>query len=265
MSPPQRVAVIGMLTRASERVEDAAAGTEALARALGGDDARLIGSPSPMAVQGWEDDLRESRGGLLEAGGQVEDALAAGAFPVLVAADCSVATTTLPAMLRHEPDARVAWFDAHGDFHTPETTASGYLGGMCLSAACGLWDPGLLSDDAPTLDPTRVFMHGVRDLDAPEVGLLDTRGVIRTQRRSELIADVDDRRVFVHLDLDVLDPSILPSPFPAPGGLTTKTLHDTLTDVAAACTLIGCEITGFHDPARLDAVLPAIEALLPVA
>ena len=39
--------------------------------------------------------------------------------------------------------AAVEWLDAHPDFNDPETTQSGFLGGMCLAAACGAWDAGL--------------------------------------------------------------------------------------------------------------------------
>ena len=60
----------------------------------------------------------------------MDDALAAGEVPVLLAPECSIALTTLPAVAGHRPDAKVLWLDAHGDFNTPQTTASGYLGGM---------------------------------------------------------------------------------------------------------------------------------------
>jgi arginase family enzyme len=259
------VAVIGMLCRASERVEDAAAGTEALARELAGrygagdGRPRLIGSPSPMKVVGWEEDLRDSRGCLLEAGGQVDDALAGGRYPVLVAADCSVSATTLPAVVRHHPGATVLWLDAHADFNTPDTTVSGYLGGMCLSAACGLWDAGF---GLPEVDPAAVVMCGVRELDGPEVVLLDTRGVVRISRPGLLADALADRDVFVHLDLDVLDPGILPSPFPAPGGLSDGGLRTLLTEVADASNLIGCEITGFHDPALTELVGAVVDPLI---
>ncbi|MCW2985044.1 MAG: arginase family protein [Conexibacter sp.] len=259
----RELAVVGMLCRSSERVEDAAAGTEALARELAarrGVEVRLIGSPSPMKVVGWEEDLRGSRGCLLEAGGQVDDALAAGRHPVLVAPDCSVSATTLPAVIRHRPDATVLWLDAHADFNTPETTVSGYLGGMCLAAACGLWDAGF---DLPAVDPTAVVMCGVRDLDGPEVGLLDTRGVVRIGRPGLLAEALAGREVFVHLDLDVLDPGLLPSPFPAPGGLSDAGLRTLLTEVASSCELIGCEIAGFHDPSQVELIAAVVDPLVP--
>jgi arginase len=254
--------VVGMLCRSSERVQEAAAGTRALAEELADRhdvEPRLIGSPSPMKVVGWEEDLRDSRGCLLEAGGQVDDALAAGRRPVLVAPDCSVSLTTLPAVVRHWPRATVLWLDAHADFNTPETTVSGYLGGMCLAAACGVWDAGL---DLPQVDPTAVVMCGVRDLDGPEVALLETNGVVRIGRPGMLADALAGLEVFVHLDLDVLDPGILPSPFPAPGGLSDGGLRTLLTEVAGACDVIGCEITGFHDPTLTELIAAVVDPLV---
>jgi arginase len=261
MSPEP--AIVGMLCRSSERVDGVAAGTEALARELAelcGVDARLIGRPSPMKVVGWEEDLRDSRGCLLEAGGQVDDALAAERYPVLVAPDCSVSLTTLGAVVRHRPEATVLWLDAHADFNTPETTVSGYLGGMCVAAACGLWDGGF---DVPRVDPTAVVMCGLRDLDGPEVVLLETKGVVRIARPGLLAEALDGREVFVHLDLDILDPTVITSPFPVSGGLSDAGLRTLLTEVASTCDLIGCEIAGFHDPALAELIASVVEPLLP--
>jgi arginase family enzyme len=257
------LSVVGMLCRSSERVEGAAAGVEALAHELGarhGAAARLIGSPVPMKVQDYDADLRDSRGCLLEAGGQVDDALAAGRYPVLVAPDCSVSVTTLPAAIRHVPDATILWLDAHADFNTPETTASRYLGGMCLSAACGLWDAGF--DGQPAVDPTAVVTCGLRDVEGPEGVLLETRGVTRIGRPSLLADALHDRRVFVHLDLDILDPGVIPSPFPAPGGLSDAGLRTLLTEVATTCELVGCEITGFHDPSLTELIAAVVDPLV---
>jgi arginase family enzyme len=223
--------------------------------------ARLIGTPSPMREASWEDDLRDSRGCLLEAGGQVDDALAAGGRPVLVAPDCSVSVTTLPAVVRHRPAATILWLDAHADFNTPDTTVSGYLGGMCLAAACGLWDAGLL-EGGPAVDPTAVVMCGVRDLDGPEIVLLETKGVVRISRPGLLAEALAGQEVFVHLDLDVLDPGVLPSPFPAQGGLSDGGLRTLLAEVAGACDVLGCEITGFHDPSLTELIATVVDPLV---
>ena len=131
--------IAALLCRTSDRGPQAAAGTGELAELLG---ARVIGSPGEPRSAGYEDDLRDCRGCLLEAGGQVDDALEAGRVPILLAGECSVCVSTLPLVVRRLPDVRVLWLDAHPDFHTPATTGSGYLAGMGLAGACGLWDTG---------------------------------------------------------------------------------------------------------------------------
>jgi arginase family enzyme len=252
-----------MLCRTSDRSPAGAAGTEALTAELAGRvgvEARLIGSPSEAKAADWADDLRDSRGCILEAGGQVDDALAEGNYPVLVASDCSVCLTTLPAVVRHHPGATILWLDAHGDFNTPDTTASGFLGGMCLAGACGLWDAGL---DLPAVDPAAVVMCGVRDLDGGELVLLETHGVVRMTRPGLLADALAGRQVFVHLDLDVLDPSVLPAQFPAPGGLSDGGLRTLLVEVAGACELLGCEITSFGSPELAELIATVVDPLIP--
>ncbi len=140
------VSLIAMRCRTSDRFAGAPEGVEQLAPRVGealGLEPRYIGSSPEVRETRFEDDLRESRGCLLEAGGQIDDALAAGDVPVMFAGDCAIALTTLPAAIRNRPDARLLWLDAHGDFNSPDTTGSGYLGGMCLAGACGIWDTGL--------------------------------------------------------------------------------------------------------------------------
>jgi arginase len=257
-------AVIGLLCRTSDRDARGAQGAEALANELAGRigaTARMIGSPGQPKDGHWEDDLRESRGCLLEAGGQLEDAMTGGRYPVLTASDCSICMTTLPVLARQRPDAWVLWLDAHGDFNSPDTTPSGFLGGMCLAAACGVWESGLGSG----LDPARVVMCGVRDVDPGERVLLDTRGVGRVENPSQLADILDARPVFVHLDLDVLDPTVLPAAFPAPGGLSDGGLRTLLAEMGEAVDLIGAEITGCLAPDRARRVATICEPLLPPA
>ena len=242
--------VTALLCRTSDRVTRAAAGTRELAELL---DARIIGSPGEPRANAYHDDLRDSRGCLLEAGGQVDDALDAGRAPIVLAGECSISVATLPVVVRHRPDVRVLWLDAHGDFHTPSTTTSGYLGGMCLAAACGLWDSGF----GAGLDPARVIMHGVRDLDAPERVALDRYGVYRLGDPGQLAG----MKLFVHVDLDVLDPDVYPARFPAPGGLSPQALRALLAAVVDAADFVGGEITAAapeHGELAAEAIAPLL-------
>ena len=260
------VSLVGLLCRTSDRTAGGAQGVEELAPLLGarlGVEPRLIGSPGEPRSARYEDDLRESRGCLLEAGGQVDDALSGGNLPLLLAGDCSISLTTLATALRHRPEAKVLWLDAHGDFNTPETTPSDFLGGMSLAGACGKWDPGLGED----ISTDRVVLAGVRDLDPEERGLLERSDatVIGASTVETLVAvknALDGAPVYVHLDVDVLDPEALPVQDPVPGGLSPDKLYDLFEAVAEDSELVGLEVTAFGRGEGADVVLRALEPLL---
>jgi arginase len=259
-------ALIAMLCATADRTPDMAHGARALALELGeriGIAPRLIGTPAAGPRDtAYEQDLAENGGCLLEAGGQVEDALAGGDRPLLFAGDCAIAATTLRTVLRHRPEAMVLWLDAHPDFNTPATTSTGYLGGMGLSAACGRWDCGLLHDE-PALDPSRVVMCGARDIDPGELIELEAAGVMRIEEPSLIAEALNGRAVFVHVDVDVLDPEVLRTRWPVPGGLTDGELHALLSDVVSvAGELIGAEITNVPSAGAALRVATALEPLL---
>jgi arginase len=241
--------LVGMRCRTADRSPGAMRGVESLTAVLGrrlGVAPRLIGTGGEPREAAFEEDLRNSRGCLLEAGGQVDDALAGDHLPVLVAGDCSICLTTLPAVVRHHPEARILWLDAHGDFNTPDSTPSGFLGGMCLAGACGRWETGL--EDRGTIDPARVLLCGVRDFDAGERAGLEQSGALLVERPSLLAGMLRGAPVFVHLDLDVLDPSVFPAQHPVSGGLSDAGLRTLLAEVAEAADVVGVEITSFEAP-----------------
>jgi arginase len=250
------VSLVALCCRTSDRTPGAVRGAQTLAPLIGkrlGIEPRTIGSAAEPRATTYDEDLRDSRGCLLEAGGQVDDALAAGRVPVIAAADCSISVTTLPAALRHRPDAKILWLDAHGDYNTPDTSGSAYLGGMCLAGACGEWDAGL----GDTIAAEQVVLAGVRDLDDGERELLERSDatVIGASVVETLVAvknALDGAPAFIHLDLDVLDPEEFPAAVPAPGGLSSDKLYDLMEAVADDSELVGVEITAFEAPEDED-------------
>ena len=262
------VSLVALRCRTADRFAGAPRGVEVLAPLVAGAlgvEARFIGTPGEIRETRYDEDLREARGCLLEAGGQVDDALSGGRVPVIAAADCSIAVTTLPAVLRHRPDAMVLWLDAHGDYNTPDTSGSGYLGGMCLAGACGEWDVGL----GDTIAADRLVLAGVRDLDSGERELLERSQatVIGASVVETLVAvknALDGAPVFIHLDLDVLDPEEFPAVFPTPGGLSSDKLYDLMEAVAEDSELVGIEVTAFEAPGDPDELADAAETAMRV-
>jgi arginase family enzyme len=256
-------AVSALLCRTSDRIAATSQGARELALSVAqrlGVEARMIGSPGEPGDTPYDDDLRDARGCLLEAGGQVEDALAGGRLPILTSSDCSICITTLPAVARLRPEAVVLWLDAHPDFNDPETTPSKFLGGMCLAAACGAWDAGL---GAGTIEPSRVVMCGIRDVDAGERVLVETNGVGLVERPSRLGDVLAGREVFIHLDLDVLDPKVMPGlHWPVEGGFSDGGLRTLLAEVAETADVIGIEVTDLPAPALARRVTTIVEPVL---
>jgi arginase len=138
----------------------------------------------------------------------------------------------------------IVWLDAHADFNTPETTISGYFGGMPVAIVTGrcyadLWSQ--VGNSSPILE-SHILMVGVRDMDGPEqiaversaitVMLVESLQQEEPQARlQELATDVRD--IYLHFDLDVLDAQTTPGfDFPVPGGPTAQEVEQAIHTIA---------------------------------
>ena len=99
--------VVALVGRTSDRAEGRAAGAEALARALGGDEARVIGEAGRPRAGRYDEDLRDARPTLEAAAAAIGEA----PRPLLTATDCSICVGTVPAVARHWPDAWLLWLE----------------------------------------------------------------------------------------------------------------------------------------------------------
>lgn len=185
-----------------------------------------------------------------------------GAFPLVLAGNCNTCVGTL-AGLGPDPIG-IIWLDGHGDFNTPETTISGFLDGMGLAVATGrCW--GKLADSLPGFRPVPIqaaALLGWRNLDPLErVAIQGTPAAqvelaaIRRQGVEAALGPALDQiarsvgRVYLHLDVDVLDPAATPSNHLAPpGGLTLDELHVALAAVHRRLYVAGAALTAY-DPA----------------
>jgi arginase len=153
----------------------------------------------------------------------VAETVPAGALPVILGGDCLVSIGVVAGLRRVlADDLGIAWFDAHGDFNTPETTISGYLGGMPLACCCGRGLAELRAAAGLTrpVAEAQVALLGVRDLDPAEAQLLDGTPVRRFPPGEVAHFTADARPTYLHFDVDALDLALAPGVnYPAPGGL----------------------------------------------
>ncbi|WP_222194861.1 arginase family protein [Modestobacter italicus] len=195
-------------------------------------------------------------------------AAAVGDGPAVVASgDCTTSLGVLAGLQRAGRDVGVVWFDAHADFHTDATTTSGYLGGMPLALAVGRGD--LTLPRALGLRPvpeSRVVLVDARDTDPGEQLLLAGSAVTRSTV-ADLPGVVPDGDLYVHLDVDVVDPAGLPDLlYPAPGGVT---VDEVLAAVRALVdtgrvAAVGLAATWHHRAAAAPAHRDLVRDLLAV-
>ncbi len=157
----------------------------------------------------------------------------AGRIPLIFAADCVSCLGVMKGLEHHSP--AVIWFDAHGDFNTPQTTPSGFLGGMPLAMLVGRGDLRLLQ--ALDLQPTaeeNIILTDARDLDPLESIALRGSQVRHLLKVSDLLtAPLPDRPLYIHLDTDVIDPAEMPGMgYPAPAGPSIEVVEAALRRVA---------------------------------
>lgn len=217
-----RFSLIVSQGRVADRTDGALIGARRVGAALSdllGVEQSIVGTPSRAVTDDWSVALPQAEGTLHGLRDAVTDVIDAGSIPLLATNTCAASLGTLPTVAKRHPDAVVLWIDAHGDFNTPVTTDSGYLGGMVVAAACGLWDSG----HGAGLDPSQVVVIGGRDIDPAEGELLADAGVTvlsPTESTPERVLEiVAGRPVWIHVDWDVLEPGYIPAAYRVRGGL----------------------------------------------
>lgn len=162
-------------------------------------------------------------------------------FPLILGGDHSMALGTIAGVAKHYQSLGVIWYDAHGDLNTNETSPSGNIHGMPLSATLGIGHDRLINiyGYTPKVKPENIVVIGARDLDDGEKELIKKENIkVYTMHEidrmgmpkviEETISYLKERTDGVHLslDLDGLDPSEAPGVgTPVIGGLSYRESH----------------------------------------
>jgi len=178
--------------------------------------------------------------------------------------DCGVELAPVAAAVeRHGPALTLLWLDAHADLNTPQSSPSGAFHGMVLRCLLGDGPPELVP--ARPLAPAQVVLAGVRALDPPEAEFIAQAGLRRVG-----VGDIGtiaglSGPVYVHLDLDVLDPTSFGGiSCPEPAGVAPGPLAAVLAQIP---DVVGASITEHaplaaserRDAAALRALIAALD------
>ncbi|MGN9838390.1 arginase family protein [Nonomuraea sp. H19] len=183
--------------------------------------------------------------------GKVTEIRAAGGFPVLLGGDCSILLGPAVA-LRKAGRYGLAYVDAHSDFrHLGNSPHVGSAAGEDLALVTGRGDDYLTDIDGlrPYVRDEDVIVLGVRDeedlRDFSDSGVAFIPGTdIDLDRAKEVLVRDELDGFWIHVDADVLDPSVLPAvDSPTPGGLDAAQLTELLRGLLALPGAAGLEVT----------------------
>jgi arginase len=204
---------------------------------------------------------------------------------LVLGGDCTTHAGAMAGIRRARPGIRLAlaWFDAHGDFNTPDTTPSGNVWGMPFAMACGRGDPTLVAAaEGPTVREVDAALFGGQVLDETESRMLAASGVAQfgpgmledpagqaaVASWSATVAERIDAW-YVAFDMDALDASGgWAVATPEAEGLTLGTARATVRTVASS----GVPVIGFgatavmtRDDADIGSTVDAIAELAEAA
>ena len=207
----------------------------------------------------YEDEIVRVCERLCEAGAA---AVRRGSIPIFLGGDHSIAAGTIAgtssAFKEQGKRLGLVWFDAHTDMNTPDTSPSGNVHGMPLSALLGYGSEAMtaIGGLSPKCDPKNVVVIGARDVDDREKEMvqragikvfsmteIDTLGIAEVTRQALAIANDGTDGFHLSFDIDGLDPAMAPGVgTPVRGGVTFREAHLMLELIAASERMMAMDV-----------------------
>ncbi len=184
------------------------------------------------------------------------------AFPLLLGGDCRMLVGIFTAFSQRETEAGLVFLDGHADFHSPETSPSGDPADMELAILTGRGPERItrIAGKYPLLKDEEVVVYGIRAWDhigTSNIEVYDRQRMIKNGIKHTVKEGLKnfyqkELPVWLHFDVDVLDPELMPVMFPEPEGLTFEEAQEFLGFVWASGRVIGMSIACYHPKLDID-------------
>ena len=195
----------------------------------------------------------------------LQDVIVRENFAIVLGGDCSILIGNALA-LKGLGEYKLFFIDGHTDFMWPALSSTHGVAGMDLAIVTGYGHEKLTNIDGyqPYFRETDTWCVGNREYDPDYVAAIEKTSIhyydLKSLRKSGMTAPVDSffaalstdqsDGFWIHLDVDVLDPLIMPAvDSPDPGGLNYSELISLLDPLLSHPLCTGIEIT-ILDPDR---------------
>jgi arginase len=218
---------------------------------------------NPHEVRGYSIDIADA----------VQKQLKTGHFPVVLGGDCSILIGSMLG-LKREGTSGLFFIDGHADFYQPEVSPSGEIADMELSFVVGRGPEMLVNieNQGPLVEESYTVLFGFRDEEIIResggqdiratkifcVSLADTRyyGFNNVLEKSicHITSQLD--KFWVHLDLDVLDDTVMPAvDYRMPDGLSNGELVNVLRRLMKTGRIAGISVAIFNPTLDWDGTI----------
>jgi arginase len=195
-------------------------------------------------------------------------------FLIILGGDCSILLGVFGAFALTEVRVGLMMLDGHTDYRNPISSSSGEPADIETAVLTGSGPERLINmfNKAPLINPHEIVICGYRELDMIEESKIRHLSAAELKQigpdrlaEQELEHLSHNKDLWFHLDVDVLDPEIMPVCFPEPGGLNYEEAYLFLENCLASGRFIGISIACYHpklDP-DLDAASKLVEVIKP--
>jgi arginase len=183
-------------------------------------------------------------------------------FALLLGGDCSMLVGIFSAFAQRDTEVGLFFLDGHADFQSPETSASGDPADMELAILTGRGPEKIvrIAGKYPLLKDEDVVVYGIRAWDQiaeSDIVVYDKELMVEIGIKCAVEEGLENfiRRIlplWLHFDVDVLDPEFMPVMFPEPGGLTFEEVLKFLGLVKASGRIVGLSIACYHPKLDID-------------
>jgi arginase len=177
-----------------------------------------------------------------------------GSFPLLLGGDCAMLVGVFSAFAQRDTEVGIVFLDGHADFHTPGTSPGGDPADMELAVLTGRGGEAIVraAGKDPLLRDDEVVVYGIRawnHISESDIPVYDSRRMAEMGMKAAVgkgLAGLAPLPLWLHLDVDVLDPKVMPVMYPEPGGLTYDQVREFCRLVWASGRTIGLSVACYH-------------------
>lgn len=169
-----------------------------------------------------------------------------------IGGDCGVELAPVSYVNKlYNGDLALIWLDAHGDLNTPSSSPSKKFHGMPLRFILGEGDDNIIEQCFSKLTSNQIVLVGCRELDLPEEKYIYDKNIhVLSVNDLKTLIDVvrarGFRNLYIHLDLDIVDPKCFPSVMcPTDNGITLDNLMQSLNLLKNEFNVVGFSVVEY--------------------